>query len=103
MTRDERFDEDEWARLTPLGRAVENAANLRDMQYDDAAAAKVLDVALKRNADAGAVDRARALAAFGHGDRGIPLQAELAALRGQAVAAQLAPALRLLDAALAAF
>jgi len=49
------------------------------------------------------IARARALAAFGHGDRGIPLQAELAALRGQAVAAQLAPALRLLDAALAAF
>ena len=63
-----------WARLTPLERALENAANLRDMQYDDAAAAKVLDVALKRNADAAAVDRARALAA----------RAELAVALGEA-------------------
>jgi tetratricopeptide (TPR) repeat protein len=49
------------------------------------------------------IARGRALAAFGGGHRGESLRRELVALRGRAAAAQLAPALRLLDAALAEF
>jgi catechol 2,3-dioxygenase-like lactoylglutathione lyase family enzyme len=74
---DERFeypDLEEWSRLPALVVALETAANLRDMQWDDAAAAKVLDVALGRNPDAPAVERARALAA----------RAELAVALGEA-------------------
>jgi catechol 2,3-dioxygenase-like lactoylglutathione lyase family enzyme len=56
-------ESEEWSRMPPLVKALETAANLRDMQWDDAAAAKVLDVALARNPDAPAVERARALAA----------------------------------------
>jgi catechol 2,3-dioxygenase-like lactoylglutathione lyase family enzyme len=64
--RDEQFeypDWEEWSRLPPLLMALETAANLRDMQWDDAAAAKVLDVALARQQAAAPVERARALAA----------------------------------------
>jgi hypothetical protein len=46
-----------------LAKAVETAATLRDSHGDDAAAAKVLDVALARDEPATPVDRARALAA----------------------------------------
>ncbi|QRO00117.1 hypothetical protein JRI60_14415 [Archangium violaceum] len=46
-----------------LAKAVAAAARLRDFKTDDAAAAKVLDVALARNEPAPPVDRARALAA----------------------------------------
>jgi class 3 adenylate cyclase/tetratricopeptide (TPR) repeat protein len=45
--------------------------------------------------------RARALVAFGRGDRSPGLRAELGVLRDRALAAQLAPAVPLLDAALA--
>jgi hypothetical protein len=48
---------------TPLGRAVNLAARLRDFHNDDAMAAKVLDDALARHPEATALDRARALAA----------------------------------------
>lgn len=64
--RDEQFeypDFEEWSQLPPLVTALETAANLRDMQWDDPGAAKVLDVALGRKQDATPVDRARALAA----------------------------------------
>jgi hypothetical protein len=46
-----------------LAKALAAAARLRDFKTDDAAAAKVLDVALARNEPAAPVDRARALAA----------------------------------------
>ncbi|WNG41553.1 hypothetical protein F0U61_53640 [Archangium violaceum] len=46
-----------------LAKAVAAAARLRDFKTDDAAAAKVLDVALARNEPAPPFDRARALAA----------------------------------------
>jgi hypothetical protein len=46
-----------------LAKAIESATTLRDSHGDDAAAAKVLDVALARNEPATPVDRARALAA----------------------------------------
>ncbi|WP_437729831.1 hypothetical protein [Sorangium sp. So ce1335] len=46
-----------------LGKALRTAARLRDFKNDDAAAAKVLDVALARDAPAAPLERARALAA----------------------------------------
>lgn len=46
-----------------LGRALRTAARLRDFKNDDAAAAKVLDVALARNTPAEPVERALALVA----------------------------------------
>lgn len=46
-----------------LAKAVQTAAVLRDMKTDDPAAAKVLDVALRRYKSATPIDRARALAA----------------------------------------
>jgi hypothetical protein len=49
--------------LTGLAKAVETAARLRDESGDDESAAKVLDVAIARYADAPPLDRARALAA----------------------------------------
>jgi class 3 adenylate cyclase/tetratricopeptide (TPR) repeat protein len=49
------------------------------------------------------IARARALVAFGRGDRSASLRAELRTVRDRALAAQLAPALPLLDAALAAY
>jgi hypothetical protein len=48
---------------TPLSRAVNLAARLRDFKNDDAMAAKVLDDALARHPQANMLDRARALAA----------------------------------------
>ncbi|WP_234023518.1 hypothetical protein [Sorangium cellulosum] len=48
---------------TRLGRALRAAARLRDFKNDDAAAAKVLDVALARDEPAAPIERARALAA----------------------------------------
>lgn len=48
---------------TPLGRAINLAARLRDFKNDDAMAAKVLDDALARHPEASALDRARALTA----------------------------------------
>lgn len=46
-----------------LGRALRTAARLRDFKNDDASAAKVLDVALARERDAPAGERARVLVA----------------------------------------
>jgi hypothetical protein len=51
------------ANLTGLAKAIDTAAKLRDESGDDESAAKVLDVALARYADAPPLDRARALAA----------------------------------------
>ncbi|MBC7919737.1 MAG: hypothetical protein H7Z75_01465 [Ferruginibacter sp.] len=48
---------------TPLRRAIQVAARLRDFKGDDAAAAKVLDAALARPNQETALDYARALAA----------------------------------------
>lgn len=48
---------------TPLGKALAVAQRLRDYKYDDRAAAKMLDVALRKHRDAEPIDRARALAA----------------------------------------
>jgi catechol 2,3-dioxygenase-like lactoylglutathione lyase family enzyme len=69
---------------TPLQRAVNLAARLRDFKNDDAMAAKVLDDALARNPDADALDRVRALAArielavaMGDSERADDLRAEL--------------------------
>lgn len=59
---------------SPLARALKTARRLRDFKNDDAAAAKVLDVALGKAGDAMAVERARALAA----------RAELAVALGEA-------------------
>jgi hypothetical protein len=49
--------------LTPLQRAIKTADRLRDFHGDDAAAAKVLDIALARQNQEAPLDRARALAA----------------------------------------
>lgn len=48
---------------TPLQRALNTAARLRDYKNDDAAAAKVLDNALARHPDAPLAERAQVLAA----------------------------------------
>lgn len=48
---------------TPLQRAINTAARLRDFKGDDAAAARVLDAALRRKIVDTAFDRARATAA----------------------------------------
>jgi hypothetical protein len=47
----------------PLGKALRQARRLRDFKNDDQAAAKLLDVALRRDTAGPAIDRARALAA----------------------------------------
>lgn len=67
-----------------LGRALRVAARLRDFKNDDAAAAKVLDVALARKEVDAPLERARALAArielavaLGEGARARTLRAEL--------------------------
>lgn len=68
-----------------LGRALRTAARLRDFKNDDAAAAKVLDLALSRSAaSADPVERVRALAArleiavaIGEPDRAEALRAEI--------------------------
>ncbi|HYH95110.1 hypothetical protein [Hyalangium sp.] len=67
-----------------LAKAIDAAARLRDYKGDDAAAAKVLDVALGRNEPAAPIERARALAAraelavaLGDQERSRALRAEL--------------------------
>ncbi len=91
-----------------LARALETARVLRDFKNDDATAAKMLDVALSRDAKDGGsppLDRARALAAraelavaLGDEARAGELRAELAALELTAEQrAQLQPELDALD------
>jgi hypothetical protein len=58
-----RGEKTEDPKLAGLMKAVATAAKLRDESGDDESAAKVLDVALARYADAPPLDRARALAA----------------------------------------
>ena len=67
-----------------LGRALRTAARLRDFKNDDAAAAKVIDMALARAEHAAPMARAEALAArleiaiaLGEEERGRALRAEL--------------------------
>lgn len=69
---------------TPLQRAINLAARLRDFKHDDAAAAKALDVALAREPDQASPDYARALAdrmelaiALDDSERAQALRAEL--------------------------
>jgi catechol 2,3-dioxygenase-like lactoylglutathione lyase family enzyme len=66
-------DKEKWAKLSPMERALETAANFRDMRGMDASAAKALDLALSRNPNAAPIERARVLAA----------RAELAAAMGE--------------------
>jgi hypothetical protein len=42
-------DKEKWAKLSPMERALEMAANFRDMRGMDVSAAKVLDLALAKN------------------------------------------------------
>ncbi|WP_437312798.1 hypothetical protein [Sorangium sp. So ce385] len=87
IRRDAPDDDDEGAAgsSSRLGRALRAAARLRDFKNDDAAAAKVLDVALSRKEEADApLERARALAtrlelavALGEEARARALRAEL--------------------------
>jgi hypothetical protein len=76
--KDAEEGQSEQGERSPLVRALDNAARLRDAKGDDKAAAKVLDVALARNEAASPIDRARALAA----------RAELAVALGDAERAQ---------------
>lgn len=48
---------------TPLGKALKQARRFRDFKNDDVAAAKLLDVALRKDSTSSPVERARALAA----------------------------------------
>lgn len=80
--------------MSRLGRALEQAVLLRDFKNDDAAAAKVLDIALAKSEPCPPVERARALAArielaLAAGDR---LRAH--ALRSELGALELTPAQR---------
>ncbi|WP_437573242.1 hypothetical protein [Sorangium sp. So ce887] len=88
IKRDAPDDHDEGAAgsrsNSRLGRALRAAARLRDFKNDDAAAAKVLDVALARKEADAPFERARALAArielavaLGEGARARTLRAEL--------------------------
>ncbi|WP_437629599.1 hypothetical protein [Sorangium sp. So ce854] len=101
-----RSDADPGPRDSHLGKALRAAARLRDFKNDDAAAAKVLDVALARGAPAAPLERARALAArlelavaLGEAERASALRAALdeAPLSGEE-RAQLQPALDAVDA-----
>ena len=74
----EHPDKEEWAKLSPMERALETAANFRDMRGMDASAAKTLDLALRRNPAAAPIERARVLAA----------RVELAVAMGDAERAQ---------------
>src|SRR5262249_28508826 len=56
-------NKEKWAKLSPMERALETAANFRDMRGMDESAAKVLDQALAKNPTAAPVERARVLAA----------------------------------------
>ncbi|MCP3144910.1 VOC family protein [Pyxidicoccus xibeiensis] len=88
-----------------LAKALDAAARLRDFKTDDAAAAKVLDVALARNEPATPLERARALAArmelalaLGDPERAQALRAELQGLSlTGAERKQLQPELRAAD------
>jgi catechol 2,3-dioxygenase-like lactoylglutathione lyase family enzyme len=59
------YDEDAQAPHsdTPLGKALKQARRFRDFKNDDRAAAKVLDIVLRKEVTGLAIDRARALAA----------------------------------------
>ncbi|MGK3993020.1 hypothetical protein [Sorangium sp. So ce1024] len=101
-----RSDADPGPRDSHLGKALRTAARLRDFRNDDAAAAKVLDLALARDAPAAPLERARALAArleiavaLGEAERASALRAALdeAPLSGEE-RAQLQPALDAVDA-----
>ncbi|XXX72133.1 hypothetical protein WMF30_31255 [Sorangium sp. So ce134] len=90
-----------------LGKALRAAARLRDFKNDDAAAAKVLDVALARKEEADApLERARALAArleiavaLGDASRARALRAELdEAPLSEEERAQIRPQLEAVDA-----
>ena len=70
-----------------MERALETAANFRDMRGKDASAAKALDLVLKKNPDAAPVERARVLAArvelavaMGDAERARSARAELEAI-----------------------
>lgn len=72
---------------TPLQQALNTAARLRDFHTDDAAAAKVLDLALKRHAPVASLEYARVLAArielaiaLDDRERAVQLQSRLAQL-----------------------
>lgn len=56
-------DKESWSELSPMERALQTAANFRDMRGKDAQAAKALDLALRKTPDASPVERARVLAA----------------------------------------
>ena len=58
---DETYHQPERDDLTRLQRAIANAIRFRDYKRDDVAAAKVLEVALKRITDESTIDIARAL------------------------------------------
>ncbi|WP_437283975.1 hypothetical protein [Sorangium sp. So ce406] len=89
-----------------LGKALRAAARLRDFRNDDAAAAKVLDVALAREAPAAPLERARALAArlelavvLGEAERARALRAAIGeAPLSDEERAQIQPALDAVDA-----
>lgn len=85
--RDDYDEGDAPAPRTSIERALRMAARLRDFKNDDAAAARVLEVALAKNPGAGRVERARALAAraeislaVGDVERASALRAELEGL-----------------------
>lgn len=72
---------------SPLGKALRQARRFRDFKNDDRAAAKLLDVALRKDTAGPAIDRARALAArleialaLEDGARATSARAELEAL-----------------------
>ncbi|WP_437949242.1 hypothetical protein WME98_53235 [Sorangium sp. So ce296] len=109
IRRDAPDDDDEAGSRSSsrLGRALGAAARLRDFKNDDAAAAKVLDVALARTEDADApLERARALAArlelavaLGEEARARALRAELdEAPLSEEERAQIRPQLDAIDA-----
>ncbi|KYF88783.1 hypothetical protein BE20_22000 [Sorangium cellulosum] len=109
IRRDAPDDDDEGGSRSSsrLGRALRAAARLRDFKNDDAAAAKVLDVALARKEDADApLERARALAArlelavaLGEEARARALRAELdEAPLSEEERAQIRPLLDAIDA-----
>ena len=86
LDRDEPDMDYSWyqTKRSRLASAIEMAAFLRDTYYEDAAAAKVLDVALAKDVSADPVDRARALAAraelavaMGDAERARAVRAEL--------------------------
>jgi catechol 2,3-dioxygenase-like lactoylglutathione lyase family enzyme len=80
-------DKESWSKLTPMERALETAANFRDMRGKDLQAAKALDLALRKNPAAPPIERARVLAArvelavaMGDEERARSAREELAAI-----------------------